>query len=309
MAGGHSAGGRAEERMRRVRRVVGLLAVLVTAACAATAPAASHTPAASPASTPQASASSGVPVARRPPKPKVIISRFRAADRSVVTLARFRGAVRYRLHSGSADPGSAALAVVHAGPSIGRRERRRLLAAFNGGFMLSAGAGGYEQEGHVISPLMRGLASLVIDRSGTARIGVWGPGLPWPGEPVFSVRQNLRLLVRHGHPSRAAGDWTVWGSTLGGGEYVARSALGENAAGELIYAASMSATPAGLAAALVHAGARTAMELDINPAWVQLDYARAPGRRLHAAIPGQLHPADQYLVGWIRDFITVLAAP
>ena len=88
-----------------------------------------------------------------------------------MTLARFRGAVRYRLHSGSADPGSAALAVVHAGPSIGRRERRRLLAAFNGGFMLSAGAGGYEQEGHVISRLIRGLASLVIDRSGTARIG------------------------------------------------------------------------------------------------------------------------------------------
>jgi hypothetical protein len=51
------------------------------------------------------------------------------------------------------------------------------------------------------------------------------------------------------------------------------------------------------------------MELDINPEWVQVDCARAPGRRLHAAIPGQFHSADQYLVGWIRDFITVLAAP
>jgi hypothetical protein len=69
----------------------------------------------------------------------------------------------------------------------------------------------------------------------------------------------------------------------------------------------MSASPADLAAALVHAGARTAMELDINPEWVQLDVTSAPGRGLHNALPGQVRPADQYLVGWTRDFITVLA--
>jgi hypothetical protein len=56
----------------------------------------------------------------------------------------------------------------------------------------------------------------------------------------------------------------------------------------------------------VHAGAVTAMELDINPEWVQLDVASAPGGRLEAAIPGQVRPADQYLTGWTRDFITVL---
>jgi len=70
----------------------------------------------------------------------------------------------------------------------------------------------------------------------------------------------------------------------------------------------MSTTPADLAAALVHAGARTGMELDINPEWVQLDIARRPGHGLRAAIPGQQGPSDQYLIGWTRDFITVLAA-
>jgi hypothetical protein len=124
---------------------------------------------------------------------------------------------------------------------------------------------------------------------------------------VTSVRQNLRLIVRRGRVSPAAADWGLWGATLGGGEYVARSALGQDAAGQLIYAGSMSAAPAGLAAALVHAGARTAMELDINPEWVQLDVARKPGHRLIAAIPGQQRPAGQYLAGWTRDFITVLA--
>jgi fermentation-respiration switch protein FrsA (DUF1100 family) len=235
-----------------------------------------------------------------------VVSQFRPADGAVITVARFAGAVTYRLHSGSEDPGAAALSVVSAGPAISGPERSRLLAAFNGGFLLAAGAGGYEQEGHVISPLRPGLASLVIDGSGAVHIGVWGAGLPQPGEAVFSVRQNLRLLVRQGHPTLAAGNWTIWGATLGGGESVARSGLGQDAAGELIYAGSMAATPADVAAALVNAGARTAMELDINPEWVQLDVARAQGRRLRAAIPGQARPADQYLVGWTRDFITVL---
>jgi hypothetical protein len=49
------------------------------------------------------------------------------------------------------------------------------------------------------------------------------------------------------------------------------------------------------------------MELDINPEWVQLDVARVPGGHLTAAVPGQNRPADQFLVGWSRDYITVLA--
>jgi hypothetical protein len=124
---------------------------------------------------------------------------------------------------------------------------------------------------------------------------------------VFSVRQNLAPLVRGGRASPAAADWTAWGATLGGGEYVARSALGQTAAGDLVYAASMSTTPAGLAAALVRSGVRTAMELDINPEWVQLDAAPRPGGPLHAVIPGQVRPASQYLTGWTRDFVTVLS--
>ena len=281
-------------------------AALLTAACGspgpAAAPARSHPAAAS--SRPASQASARPRAAA--PKPKVLVSNYRAPDGSVVTLARFRGPVSYRLHSGSVDPGRAALGAVQAGPRVRARERHRLLAAFNGGFLLSAGVGGYLQEGHVIQPLRKGLASLVISRSGTATIGAWGSGLPHSGEQVFSVRQNLRLLVKHGRPSRAAASWRSWGSTLGGGENVARSALGENAAGELISAASMSASPADLAAALVRAGARTAMELDINPEWVQLDVARAPGRGLRSVLPGQVRPADQYLIGWTRDFITVL---
>jgi len=243
------------------------------------------------------------------PRSRVSIFRLRTAGGALVTVATFLGPVRYALHNGSADPGPAASGRVRAGPAVTGAERSRLLAAFNGGFKLSAGAGGYMQEGHVISPLRRGLASLVIDRSGKARVGVWGRGLPVPGEAVYSVRQDLRPLVLNGRPTAASANWALWGATLGGGAYVARSAIGQDAAGDLIYAGSMSAVPADLAAALARHGARIAMELDINPEWVQLDTAKRPGGALTAEIPGQYRPSGQYLAGWARDFFTVLAPP
>jgi len=273
-------------------------------AAAQSTPAALSTPTANP---PPATRSTATPALM--PRPRVSITHVRTADGALVTVATFLGPVRYVLHNGSADPGPAASGVVRAGPAVTGAERRELLAAFNGGFKLSAGAGGYMQEGHVISPLEPGLASLVIDRSGQARIGVWRRGLPAPGEAVYSVRQNLRPLVLNGRPTAASADWTLWGATLGGGAYVARSAIGQDAAGDLLYAASMSAVPADLAAALAGHGARIAMELDINPEWVQLDAAGAPGGALIAEIPGQYRPADQYLAGWTRDFFTVLAQP
>jgi len=284
------------------------LLVLLVAACspaahadqpkAAAQRAGSHAPARP---TPQAS-----PSPPPPPPPEVTVSSFHAPDGTQITLARFSGAVTYRLHSGSSDPGSAALGVVQAGPSIPASEQPMLLAAFNGGFLLSSGVGGYEQEGHVIVPLRPGLASLVIDTAGHAQLGAWGSGVPSAGTPVYSVRQNLGLLVSGGQPSSSASDWTLWGATLGGGEDVARSALGQTATGDLVYAGSMATTPGDLAAALVSAGVVAAMELDINPEWVQLDVASRPGGQLSAAIPGQNRPADQYLAGWSRDFITVL---
>ena len=312
--------------MRRLRVVGALTGLCAMTACSsppAATPAVGQAGGGHAASTPAASAAqagsvtpaartgpaataTASPVAVAAPAPRVTIIRVRTADGSVVTVATFRGPVQYVLHNGSQDPGPAA-GLVRAGPAVSGDERKRLLAAFNGGFKLAAGAGGYEQEGHVISPLQQGLASLVIDRSGRARIGVWGRGVPTPGEAIYSVRQNLQPLVLNGQSTAAAADWGLWGATLGGGAYVARSAVGQDASGDLIYAASMSTIPADLADALARSGARIAMELDINPAWVQLDTARRAGGPLTAEVPGQIRPASQYLVGWTRDFITVLA--
>jgi hypothetical protein len=88
---------------------------------------------------------------------------------------------------------------------------------------------------------------------------------------------------------------------------VARSAAGEDARGDIMYAGGMALLPADLAAALLDAGAVNAMQLDINPNWVQLDTAAGPGAPLAAGVPGQNRPADQYQVGWTRDFFAALA--
>ena len=233
----------------------------------------------------------------RSARPRVAVSFYRAADGTLVTLARFTGPVRYRLHCGSVDPGPAALPMVHAGPSIGHAEYRHLVAAFNGGFLLSAGAGGYEQEGHVISRLRPGLATLVIDRSGAARIGVWGAGLPQPHEAVYSIRQNLPPLVSQGQPSPAARNWGQWGATLGGGEYVARSALGQNRPASSSSPAACPPPrptwpPPWCTSARVPPWNSTSTRNGCS--WT------SPGRRhrqLRAAIPGQVRPPDQFLAG------------
>lgn len=277
----------------------------VTAACTASRP-----PAAGPVATVRPTTSDAPATdapATDPPRPvSVAITRLRAPDGSLITVATFRGPVEFALHDGSLQPGKRAGHVLD-GPSITGTERPRLIAAFNGGFELKSHAGGYEQEGHVAWPLRPRLASLLIDRAGQARIGVWGQDAPVPGQPVYSVRQNLWLLVRDGRPTAEAGLWWRWGGTIGGLEYVARSALGESAAGTFMYAASMSTIPADLAWALARMGARVAMQLDINPQWVQLDTATRPGAPLRAEIPGQRRPTNQYLTGWTRDFIAVLA--
>jgi hypothetical protein len=88
---------------------------------------------------------------------------------------------------------------------------------------------------------------------------------------------------------------------------VARSAVGEDALGNIIYAGGTSLLPADLSAALLNAGAVNAMQLDINPEWVQLDAAAAGGTPLVAQVPGQNRPASQYLSGWTRDFFAVMA--
>ena len=229
----------------------------------------------------------------------------------VVTLIRFdAGRVVFDLHIGSTDP-PVNLATIPGdrGPAIAADEAPFLLAAFNGGFKIRDGPGGVELLGQVVAPLSDGKASFVIDVNGTAHVGVWGSGLPAPGEQVASVRQNLAPLVTGGVLNPTVNDPAAWGATLTSSKVVPRSGAGEDAQGDIIYAGGMDLVPADLSAALLDAGAINAMQLDINPEWVQLDAASAMRAPLVAQIPGQVRPSNQYVVGWTRDFFAVMGLP
>jgi len=234
---------------------------------------------------------------------------FTEADGTPVTVARFlHGHVNYSLHIGSQDPPSGGATLgPESGSAVSAAERPLLLACFNGGFKVADGVGGTESNGTVLVPLKIGEASLVLDRGGDAQLGVWGSTVPAAGETAASVRQNLPPLVVDGQPSPDVATWQDWGITLGRVPRVPRSALGEDAKGDLLYAAAPSSLPVDMATALVGAGATTGMELDINYSNVQFDTAATPGAPLTARISGQLRPADQCQVGWVRDFVTVLA--
>jgi hypothetical protein len=213
-----------------------------------------------------------------------------------------------RLHSGTVDAGASGW---RWGPAVRGSERRHLAAAFNGGFKLSTGAGGFMSDGRVAVALRAGLGSIVTYSDGHTDIGVWHHDLPAAGRPVASVRQNLTLLVDHGTPAATLGCRSCWGATLGGVSDPARSALGITAAGHLVWAGGEHLTVTQLAAALVGARVTRAVELDINPEWVA---AYLYGHRGGAGPPapvavvaGQPGVNGSFLIPYTRDFFTIVA--
>jgi hypothetical protein len=215
--------------------------------------------------------------------------------------------VGLRLHSGTVDAGSAGW---HYGPAIAGLERRRLVAAFNGGFKLDTNSGGFYSYGRTGAPLTPGLASIVTYSDGTTDIGAWHQGVPAPGKHLVSVRQNLHLLIAGGHPASNLGCLLCWGATLGGVVAPARSGLGVTADGHLVWAGGEHLTAQALADALLAAHVVRAVELDINPEWVAgYLYGHRGGHGLAPIpqVPGQPGVPGQFLAPDSRDFFTVVA--
>jgi hypothetical protein len=229
------------------------------------------------------------------------------SQREGVTLLRFdQRWVRLALHAGSVDPGRGSW---RYGNAITGRERRHLVAAFNGGFRLKSHTGGWESYGRIAVPLTAGLASIVTYRNGTTDIGAWHRGVP-DGRPVASVRQNLHLLVDGGVAASNLVSClkACWGATLGGRDSVARAGLGIDAGNDLIWAGAFTATPSTLARAMVGAGVVRAAELDINPAWVAgylYHHGHGPIRAV-PVVPGQFGIPGRFLAPYTRDFFAVI---
>jgi hypothetical protein len=266
------------------------------------------------------------PKPQPPPYPQLLGTALRSSPTPFVAVARWAGKpaawlarspdgvtllsfvqpqVQLRLHSGTIDAGPSGW---RSGPLIAGLERRRVIAAVNGGFRLSVGAGGFSANGRTAVPLRDGLGSIVTYKNGTTDIGSWHGEVPAAGRPVASVRQNLTLLIDHGRPAASVSCDSCWGATLGGVPDPARSALGVTRDGHLIWAGAEHATVASLAGALRSARVVRAVELDINPEWVAgYLYGHGHGHgplNPVAVVPGQQGIPGMFLAPWSRDFFT-----
>jgi hypothetical protein len=189
-------------------------------------------------------------------------------------------------------------------------------AAFNSGFRMQDTNGGFYLDGVTAVGLRPGAASLVIDNAGNVNIGSWGSEVSMTPATV-AVRQNLDLIVDNGAPVAGldANDNSRWGFTLGGKVQVWRSGLGVTADGALVYVAGNDLSIVDLANLLARVGSVRAMEMDINPAWVDFTSWPLSSGAVASATNGNLLTYDEqtrpsrYFGPLSRDFITMSVRP
>jgi len=190
------------------------------------------------------------------------------------------------------------------GGQVAAESQPFLLAAFNGGFKWGDFNGGVIAFGTAFRSLVPGVASLIVYGDGTFTVGSWGRDND-PDKQVVAARQNLQLLVDGGQPTPASGNVGLWGASVAGAATM-RSAVGVDANGALLWAGGR-VTPADLANAIVASGGVRAMEMDINPDWVNFNSydVAADGSVSGTGLFGATG-ANRYLHPDGRDFVAVM---
>jgi hypothetical protein len=189
----------------------------------------------------------------------------------------------------------------------------RMVAAFNGAFLLKDGAGGYYYNGKTVRALRNGQAAFTVAENGRLHVVVWSYGNNVP-RGTLAVRQNLPPLVARGTSRAKDGDSpSTWGNADGGSSHANRSALGELADGSLVFAYGAEVTAAAMGDALAAAGVRTAIMLDMNKSWpMGFVYDAAKGGHLpvgHRIQSGIWREPSSYANRFSKDFVVALAPP
>lgn len=166
-----------------------------------------------------------------------------------------------------------------------------LVATFNSGWRMHDITGGFVLGGRTAAPLVTGQATATIDARGRLDVVRWRPDLTTTRH-VVAARQNLDLVVNHGRrePGLTANSHGQWGSPKNQFQFTARSGLGVDAHGNLVYVAGTGLSLDTLARALADAGAVRAMELDIHNGYAFFaSWQRGTGTG-NSAVPTKLLP-------------------
>ena len=219
--------------------------------------------------------------------------------------------LRAQLYSGSFIPGPlpGGKKFQYSAP-ISPADSKTMVAAFNAGFRIQDGNGGYFTQGITVKPLRKGAASIVVYRNGVMTVGMWGRDVYMTNQ-VVSVRQNLDLIVDHSKAVAGldAANSLKWGKVLGGSYNVWRSGIGVTSTGAYVYVGGPALSITSLANLLVLAGAVRGMELDINTDWVQYAYYQgAAGKAINGGNGTNLltqmsYSPSRFFSTWMnRDF-------
>lgn len=206
----------------------------------------------------------------------------------------------YQEPAGSPNPYNGALPTEY---------QKQLLANFNGAFRLADSQGGYYYEGTEVAPLQNDIASTVIYKDGSIKIGIWNTDVQMTSQ-VSTVRQNLHLIVNDGISQVEDSNNFDWGATTHGENLAWRSAIGQRKDGSIIYVGSPGLSASSLAETLVRAGVYKAMILDMNDWWVAGFYfTHEPNGTpiCHKLEPDIAEGCDRFLQEYKRDSFQFLA--
>lgn len=185
-----------------------------------------------------------------------------------------------------------------------------LLAAFNGAFKAQHGSYGAMSAGIVALPAKKGLATVVIYKDGSVKIGEYGKDIT-SLENAAAWRQNCSLIIENGQINPLVNNDSAefWGANLNGETVTWRSGLGISPDGKtLYYFAGPNMMMSVMAAAMQAVGVKNSMQLDINNYWVHFIAVRDPKGQ---NVPEGLFPDDmkadlgRYLSKYSRDFFYV----
>jgi hypothetical protein len=176
-----------------------------------------------------------------------------------------------------------------------------LLGAFNGGFMTEHGGYGMKVDGTVIVKAKPNACTIAVYNDDSIRIGTWNkladsePQMRWYRQAPECMWEQGKL-----HPGLQGGKGLKWGATLDGDTVIRRSAIGLNAARDVLFVSITNhSTARVLADGMHHAGAVDVAQLDVNwsyPKFVTFEPGDAgPGRMAVALAEGFEYSPDEYI--------------
>jgi hypothetical protein len=176
-----------------------------------------------------------------------------------------------------------------------------LLAAFNGGFMTEHGGYGMKIDGVTLVKPKPNACTIAVYDDDAVRIAPWRelaadePRMRW-------FRQAPECMWAHDvlHPGLVGGKGLKWGATLDGETVIRRSAIGLNAARDVLYVSITNhSTARVLADGMHHCGAVDVAQLDVNwsyPKFVTFEPSESgPERKAVALADGFEYSPDEYI--------------